>query len=121
MSAVVPLYTISSVTVKSVCKLLFTRYTKSYINYQVNIFRNCLKIEPEVGSMKANVKITILLREVRLSKGWTLMQLEYFSGVSRSHIAAVETGRRMPTIYVLCSLAIALEVKVEDLYTYEVE
>lgn len=103
------------------CKLLFTKYTKSYINYQVNIFRNCLKIEPEVGSMKANVKITILLREVRLSKGWTLMQLEYFSGVSRSHIAAVETGRRMPTIYVLCSLAIALEVKVEDLYTYEVE
>lgn len=67
-----------------------------------------------------DVKVTMLLREVRLSKGWTLVRLEYFSGVSKSHIAEIERGRRMPTIYILCKLAIALEVKVEDLYTYEV-
>ena len=67
------------------------------------------------------IEITILLRKVRKAKRLTLVQLANISGVSKSHIAEVERGQQMPSIYVLCQLAVALDVKVDELYTYEVK
>lgn len=60
------------------------------------------------------VKIT--LREVREDKKKTIKQLSKMSGVSMGHISKIETGQSMPTIDVLIRIAIALDVKLEELY-----
>lgn len=67
------------------------------------------------------VKISMRIREVRRTKGLTLMELSKMSGVSKTHISEIETGRQMPTLPVICLLAGAMEVKAEELYTYTIE
>lgn len=67
------------------------------------------------------IEVTILLRKVRKARGFTLVQLAHISGVSKSYISQIERGKQMPSIYVLCQIATALEVKVDELYTYKVK
>ncbi len=64
------------------------------------------------------VIVEIKLREVRERKNLTIMQLAELSGVSKTHISAVENNKRMPGINVLCLLAAAMDVLPEDLYSY---
>lgn len=71
-----------------------------------------MKADPK----KANVEM--LVREVRKSKGLTIVELSKISGISKSHISEIETNEQMPTLPMLCLLAEALEVKPEKLYTY---
>lgn len=61
----------------------------------------------------------ILVRAVRKEKKLTIMQLAELSGVSKSHISEIETGKQMPTIDVLCRLADALEVEPAALFKHE--
>ncbi len=68
-----------------------------------------------------SVKVKIKLHDVRKCKSLTIKQLAELSGVSKSHIAAIEAGQHVPSIYVLCCLAAAMEMKPEELYTYEVK
>lgn len=61
----------------------------------------------------------ILVRAVRKEKNLTIVQLAELSGVSKSHISEIETGKQMPTIDVLCRLADALEVEPAALFKHE--
>lgn len=67
-----------------------------------------------------NLVINSLLKDVRLQKKISLRQLESLSGISKSQISEIENGTSIPTIYTLCLLAVSLDVKPENLYTYQV-
>lgn len=67
------------------------------------------------------VTIEMHIREIRKSKGLTITQLSSLSGVSVAHISEVETSKQQPTLLILCMLATALEVSIEELFTYSVE
>lgn len=67
-----------------------------------------------------DVIIDIRLREVRTEKHLTIIELAELSGVSKSHISEIENGKQMPSIQILCLLAIALEIEPEELYTYKI-
>ncbi len=68
---------------------------------------------------KYMIKITFKLKELRLKKSITIRQLAMMSGVSKSQISDIETGKSMPTILTLCQLAEALHVEPEELYIFE--
>ncbi len=62
------------------------------------------------------MKIQIKLKTVRESKGMSIRQLSYLSGVSKSQISDIENENSMPTIAILCQLAEALHVRPDELY-----
>ena len=55
------------------------------------------------------------LKALRAARGWSQAALAERSGVSKVHIARIETEQREPTLGVLEKLAKALKVKVGDL------
>lgn len=61
------------------------------------------------------------IKKIRLKRKLTLVQLAKLSGVSKSHISEIENGTKMPTLQILCELAVALNVSPEVLYTYHIE
>lgn len=67
------------------------------------------------------IEITMHIREVRKSHGLTIAKLSALSGVSISHISEIETQKQQPTLYVLCLLAAAMGVGLEDLFTWDVK
>ncbi len=67
------------------------------------------------------VKITMHVREVRKAKGLTIAKLSALSGVSMAHISEVETGKQQPTLYVMCLLAAAMGVALDELFTWEIK
>lgn len=68
-----------------------------------------------------NITITMRIREERKARGLTLVELAKISGVSKSHISEIETGKQLPTLQVLCLLAESLEVSPERLYRYSIK
>lgn len=58
-------------------------------------------------------KIIFKLREIRIKKRQTQVQLSRMSGVSQSHISEIELDKESPTLIVVAQLANALKV---DLY-----
>ncbi len=64
------------------------------------------------------VVVTMHVRDIRKAKRLTIMELSSLSGVSKSHISEIETGKQVPTISILCQLAEAMDVESEELYTY---
>lgn len=85
--------------------------------YRVKLHMCCITIFP--GECAMNIVITVRIREVRKAKGLTIAELEQLSGVSRSHISEIETRKQMPTLPTLCRIAGALNIKPEELYTFE--
>ncbi len=67
------------------------------------------------------IKIEICLKKNRIKRGLSIVELARISGVSKTHISDIETGRRMPGLYVLCQLAAAMDLDVRELFTYRVE
>ena len=60
----------------------------------------------------------ILLWKVRNEKGLSLRELSELSGVSKTEIADIEGGDRIPRTNTLCALAKALNVKLDDMVEY---
>ena len=60
----------------------------------------------------------ILLWQVRQDKNMSIRALAEKSGVSKSEIADIENGAKIPRVDTLCMLAVALDVTVEDLISY---
>ena len=60
--------------------------------------------------------IKILLGKVRYDKHITLRQLAALSGIGKSELSNIETGKKIPTINTLCAIARALQVPVTDLF-----
>lgn len=67
------------------------------------------------------IKITMRVREVRQSKKLTIVKLSSLSGVSIAHISEIETGKQQPTLYMMCLLAAAMDVKLDELFTWIVK
>lgn len=63
--------------------------------------------------------IVFHIKEIRIKKKLSLRKLAELSEVSKSHIADIEKYKKMPSILVLCKLAAALEVDINDLFTYK--
>lgn len=57
----------------------------------------------------------ILLAEKRNELGISVRRLEAMSGVSRTTILRIESGYANPTVGVLCKLATALGMSLDDL------
>lgn len=56
------------------------------------------------------------LREARLQQGLTQVDLEKATGLLRSHISRIETGRRLPSLETLSRLAGALNLPLTALF-----
>ncbi len=64
-------------------------------------------------------KVEILLWEKRTEKRFTLMELAKKSGIGKSTLNNIENGKVSPTLFQLETIAIALDVKITDLFESE--
>lgn len=65
------------------------------------------------------MKITILLKQIREERQMSLEKLSRLSGVSTSHLNYIEKQQRDPTLTVLIKIAKALNIDVKNLYRVE--
>jgi molybdate-binding protein/transcriptional regulator with XRE-family HTH domain len=69
------------------------------------------------GTIMANLPpVENHLRSRRTRRGWSQEELARRSGLSRTGISAIETGRIIPSTAAALTLAAALECRVEDLF-----
>lgn len=61
----------------------------------------------------------IRLWQARKDKDLTLLQLQKLSGISKSCLNNIETGKTSPTLINLEKIAIALDVRITDLFESE--
>lgn len=61
----------------------------------------------------------ILLWERRIEKGFTLIELSKQSGIGKSTINNIENGKVSPTLFQLEMIAVALNVKITNLFESE--
>jgi len=59
------------------------------------------------------------IRTLQTARGVTQQQLAEVSGVDRTDLSRIENGKKLPSIPTLRALAIALDVKVDDLLREE--
>lgn len=68
--------------------------------------------------MKKELILKNRLKEVRKEKGLSQQDLANMVGVSRNTISSLETGQYEPTAKLAFVLAIALDMKFEDLFYF---
>lgn len=61
----------------------------------------------------------ILLWETRTTKGLTLMELAKKSGLGKSTLNNIENGKVSPTLFQMELIAIAMDVRITDLFESE--
>ena len=66
-----------------------------------------------------NTYMKILTWQARTQKDITLMQLEQMTGISKTTLNYIENGVTSPTLRQLEAIAIALDVKITDLFDSE--
>ena len=54
----------------------------------------------------------IMIKSIRLEKHMSLRELAMLSGISKSELSNIETGKKIPTAYTLCAIAKALQVTI---------
>lgn len=62
------------------------------------------------------MRVEILVRKIRLEKGYTIDKVAQLAKMSKGHLSRIERGETEPTISTLARIAIALKVKIDDLY-----
>ena len=69
------------------------------------------------------MKISVIYRiyDIRMKKSLSLRELSTLSGISKSEINFIENGKKHPSVYTLCCLAVALQMLPEDLFVLIVE
>ena len=67
-----------------------------------------------------SVQVTYRVYEERTKRGMSTRDLEKLSGVSKTHINAIENNKTHPTVYTLLLLAAAMHVAPQRLFRYEV-
>lgn len=65
------------------------------------------------------LRVEILLKQVRLKKGYSLEELAKLTGISSSHLNYIERNEKEPSISMLLRIAIALNVDIKELYKVE--
>ena len=68
--------------------------------------------------MNDELKLKNRLKEARMEKGLSQMQLADMVGVSRNTISSIETGQFNPTAKLALVLCIALDKKFEELFYF---
>ena len=68
--------------------------------------------------MKSELILKNNLKEVRSKKNLSQQDLAYMVGVSRNTISSLETGQYEPTAKLAYILAIALDMKFEELFYF---
>jgi len=68
--------------------------------------------------MKNELVLKNKLKEVRKEKGMSQQELADMVGVSRNTISSLETGQYEPTAKLALVLAIALDMKFEELFYF---
>lgn len=66
--------------------------------------------------IKGGYRMEIRVWEARTQKGYTLVQLEGITGISKSTLNNIENGKTSPTLSQLESIASALGVQITDLF-----
>lgn len=64
-------------------------------------------------------EMKILLAELMESRGLSYRQVEIITGISKSTLHNIATGKRMPRMDTMEKLAEHLHVRIEDLYESE--
>jgi HTH-type transcriptional regulator, competence development regulator len=59
------------------------------------------------------------IKQVRLSKGMTQMDLEVASGITEADISRIENGKQNIEFFTLVKLAQSLEIGIKDLFEPE--
>ena len=62
------------------------------------------------------MRVEILVREVRIEKGYTIDETARMAKMSKGHLSRIERGETEPTISTLVRIALVLKVKVDRLY-----
>lgn len=62
------------------------------------------------------MKVKILIKQKRKEKGMTLETLSKLSGISKGHLSKIERQERDPKLSTIIQIALALKVRVTDLY-----
>lgn len=62
--------------------------------------------------MEIRARLSLNMRKLRQSKGWSQEEFAHESGLHRTYVSDLERGARNPTIAVVDKLAVALGVKV---------
>lgn len=60
------------------------------------------------------------IRDIRTSQKLSQEKLALKAGIDRTYLAGIESGKRNATITSLEKIAIALEVKIKDLFDFDV-
>ena len=68
--------------------------------------------------MKQVLKVQNKVAEIRKQKGLSQADLAKLVGVSRNTISSIETGQYEPTAKLALLLAVALEVRFEELFYF---
>lgn len=66
--------------------------------------------------MVVNLRIEILLRQIRKEKGITLEELSAKTGIAKSHLSNIERQEKDISFKKMCIIAKVLNVKLEELY-----
>lgn len=91
----------------------------------VDLFRQIIRysIIGEKGCDSLQYDNTIpgkTIRRLRLQKGMSQDLLSGFAGIARTHLSMIECGRKKPNLETIWKIALALEMKPNDL-VYEIE
>lgn len=62
------------------------------------------------------MRIEILLKDIRIRKGYSLDQLSKKTGISKSHLNYIERNEKEPSLSMAIIIAQALGIKLEELY-----
>ena len=67
--------------------------------------------------MASRPELENLVRDFRVSRGWSQDDLARRTGLSRAGISAIESGRLVPSTTAALSLSLAFSCRVEDLFS----
>jgi transcriptional regulator with XRE-family HTH domain len=66
------------------------------------------------GTVKLYLGLAV--RKIRKGTGYSLDGVSILSGVSKSHLSNIETGKREPTLEMLERICVVLEINVSELF-----
>jgi transcriptional regulator with XRE-family HTH domain len=72
----------------------------------------------KVGTDNKIKELGLKVREIRLSKGLTQLELSIDSGVPLSQIGAIESGKINTTVRTLIKLSDSLNIQLKDLFSF---
>ena len=81
--------------------------------------KRLIRIARESGgdAQAVPVDLSVRVRDLRKSRGWTLEQAATQAGLARSTLSKIENGQMSPTYDALKKLAVGLEISIPQLFT----